>query len=383
MKPFEYDNSSVLLSGLIFYTLKGVFMAKAVKRGKRWRCLVFSHYEYEDGKKVRKYKSFTADSKREAERQAAQWEYDKNQKAVADITVRDAIDQYITIKTNVISSSTEDGYRAYLDSGKYAAIENYKVSELDQVILQSWISGLAKKYNPKYVKNIYGLFTGAAGMAGINLDRIAPTLPQGKAPDGHVPYDAELTKLLEYLSKPNKQELRAACLLAAFGSLRRSEICALTPADFDGNIVSVTKGMVRNGRGGWRIQSHAKNDTSNRIAVIPQEIIGMIDLTHERIVNTNPDALTNRFRRAIKYAGMDKSFTLHSLRHYYVSIAHALKLPDQYIMKMGGWKTDYVMKRVYRTTLSDVEKEEQKKLNDHFSKLMQPKCNQTADQPSK
>ena len=41
-------------------------MAKATKRGKKWRCLVFSHYEYKDGKKIRKYKSFTADTRREA-----------------------------------------------------------------------------------------------------------------------------------------------------------------------------------------------------------------------------------------------------------------------------------------------------------------------------
>lgn len=357
-------------------------MAKAVKRGKRWRCLVFSHYEYEDGKKVRKYKSFTADSKREAERQAAQWEYDKNHKAAADITVHDAIDQYITIKSGVLSSSTDDGYRAYLDAGKYADIENYKISELDQVILQSWISGLAKKYKPKYVKNIYGLFTGAAGMAGLNLDRIAPTLPQGEAPDTYVPYDAELDKLFKYLENPKKYELRVACLLAAFGSLRRSEICALLSSDFSGTTVVVNKGMVRN-RGKWKIQPHGKNDTSNRIVTLPKEVIDRIDLTREKVIDTNPDALTNRFRRAIKYAGMDKSFTLHSLRHYYVSIAHVLGIPDAYIMKMGGWKTEHVMKRVYRTTLSDVEKAEQAKINDHFSQLMQPKCNQSADQPSK
>ena len=36
-------------------------------------------------------------------------------------------------------------------------------------------------------------------------------------------------------------------------------------------------------------------------------------------------------------------------------------------MKMGGWQTDYVMKRNYRSTLTDVEKKEQAKLNKHFA----------------
>lgn len=357
-------------------------MAKATKRGKKWRCLVFSHYEYKDGQKVRKYKSFTADTKREAERQAAAWEYDKSHKVI-DITVRDAIEQYITIKKNVISSSTADAYRAYLDSGKYSAIENIKTSDLDQIILQTWISSLAKKHKPKYVKNIYALFSGAIRMAGIDLDQIAPTLPQAEAPEVYVPYDDELRTLFEYLNKPEKYELKVACLLAAFGSLRRSEICALLSSDFDGNTVRICKGMVRDGNGGWRIQNHAKNDTSNRIVTLPQEVVEAIDLTCERVIDTNPDAITNRFRRAVKYAKMDNDFTLHSLRHYYVSIAHVLGIPDQYIMKMGGWKTDNVMKRKYRTTLSDVEKQEQEKINAHFSALMQPKCNQKPKQAHK
>ena len=35
-------------------------------------------------------------------------------------------------------------------------------------------------------------------------------------------------------------------------------------------------------------------------------------------------------------------------------------------MQMGGWKTDNVMKRVYRDALPDIMKEEQKKLDEHF-----------------
>lgn len=344
-------------------------MAKATRRGKKWRCLVFSHYEYEDGKKIRKYKSFTADTKKEAERQAAAWEY-KQSHAAENLKVRDAIEQYITIKEGVLSSSTVDAYRAYVDSGKYSEIDHIKITDLDQVTLQAWITKLAKKYKAKYIENIYALFSGAMHMARLDLTPIAPTLPQADAPEIYVPYDAELKDLFEYLDKPKKYELRVACLLAAFGSLRRSEICALLPSDFEGNTVRISKAMIRNGRGGWKIKNHAKNDTSNRTIVLPQKVVDSIDLTRERIIDTNPDALTNRFRRAVIYAGMDSSFTLHSLRHYYASIAHALGIPDEYIMKMGGWKTDYVMKRNYRTTLSDMEKKEQDKLEKHFDDFL-------------
>ena len=66
---------------------------------------------------------------------------------------------------------------------------------------------------------------------------------------------------------------------------------------------------------------------------------------------------------------MPQAFSIHALRHYYVSIAHVLGIPDAYVMKMGGWQTDYVMKRNYRSTLTDVEKKEQAKLNKHFAKI--------------
>ena len=115
-------------------------MAKATKRGKKWRCLVFSHYEYkEDGQKVRKYKSFTADSKKEAERLAAVWEYDQAQNA-GKLSVHDAIEQYIDVKETALSPSTVTGYRSYLKTGKYEPLEDLDVSEVDQRGLQLWVA---------------------------------------------------------------------------------------------------------------------------------------------------------------------------------------------------------------------------------------------------
>ena len=61
---------------------------------------------------------------------------------------------------------------------------------------------------------------------------------------------------------------------------------------------------------------------------------------------------------------------MHDLRHYSASILHAIGIPDQYIMARGGWKTDNVMKRVYRDTLSDVEKEMNQKAVDYFEQSM-------------
>ncbi|MCJ7856255.1 hypothetical protein MUJ63_08055 [Lachnospiraceae bacterium NSJ-143] len=53
-------------------------MAKAKQLPSRqWRTLVYSHTEIIDGKKVRRYESFTADSKRESQFMAAQFAVNK------------------------------------------------------------------------------------------------------------------------------------------------------------------------------------------------------------------------------------------------------------------------------------------------------------------
>lgn len=340
-------------------------MAKAVKRGKKWRCLVFSHYDVVEGKKVRKYKSFTASTKKEAERQAAQWEYDRN--APKKLSVKEAIEQYIRVKEPALSPSTVTGYKSYLKTGKFSALEETDVSEIDQLALQLWVSDmLDDDYKPKYVRNCYGLLRPALTMAGIG--DIPVTLPMVILPEIYVPTDKELKQLLDYLTREDP-ETKTAAILAAFGSMRRSEICALKPSDFDGNMVTVQRSIVKRDDGKWVVKKTPKTVKSRRTIALPPQAINGIDLSHDPIIPLNPDQLSKRFRKAVKHAKMPQQFSIHSLRHYYVSIAHVLGIPDAYVMKMGGWQTDYVMKRNYRSTLSDVEKKEQEKLNKHFSAM--------------
>ena len=341
-------------------------MAKATKRGKKWRCLVFSHYEYKDGEKVRKYKSFTADTRKEAERLAAVWEYDQAQNA-GKLTVHDAIEQYINIKESALSPSTVTGYRSYLKTGKFMPLEDLDVSEVDQRGLQLWVAYMLEEdYKPKYIKNCYGLLRPALTMAGIGS--IPVTLPMVIMPDVYVPTDKELKKLLAYLDKEDP-EVKTAAMLAAFGSMRRSEICALRPSDFGQDTVTVRRAIVRNSSGKWVEKKTNKTVKSHRTIVLPSQVMKSIDFSHDPIISLDPDQLSKRFRKAVNHAGMPQAFSIHALRHYYVSIAHVLGIPDAYVMKMGGWQTDYVMKRNYRSTLSDVEKKEQAKLNKHFSKM--------------
>ena len=84
---------------------------------------------------------------------------------------------------------------------------------------------------------------------------------------------------------------------------------------------------------------------------------------------TIPLILSNRFRRAVKYSHVPNKFRFHDLRHYYASIAHALGVPDAYIMKTGGWKSEHVMKRVYREAMDDKMRSESEKMLEHMTEM--------------
>ena len=331
-----------------------------------WRCQVFAGTD-ERGKRL--YKSFTVKDpsrkgKKECERLAAEWALDRADKG-DNITVYDAVRKYIDTKEKALSPSTVRGYERYLKK-RIVPIQSELLPDLAQARVQAWVNGLYPECSEKYIKNVLGLFNSAVAYCGGRTFDV--TIPSSAKPLLHTPCDDEVKLLINHIR--NRPELLAAVLLAAFGSMRRGEICALTPDDFHGCRVRVSKSMVRDKDDFWVIRPVPKTDESNRTVILPDFVMGEIVLpVRGRVVPLHPEQVSNRFRRAVRSCGCETRFRFHDLRHYYVSIAHALGVPDAYIMQMGGWKTDNVMKRVYRDTLPDVMKAEQDKMTGHFSKV--------------
>lgn len=342
--------------------------ARKLKSGS-WHCSVFSHYEWVDGKKKRKYESFTCSTpgrkgKAECERMASEWQYNSRRTRAADFTVQESLERYLAAKEHVLSPSTIKTYTQYKDS-YFAVIGPLLLRQIDDEDVQAWVSGLAETRAPKTVKNIYNFFTAACDMFGKGDFKV--TLPQKKKSKLYTPTDEEIEKLLEYLNKPQKAELRRAVMLSAFCSLRRSEICALTDKDIVGNRLLISKAVVRDKDGLW-VTKVPKTTDSYRYVDVPDFLMEELRTIKGPLVNCKPNQITNRFVDAIKYSGCPH-FRFHDLRHYYVSISHALGIPDAYIMENGGWKTDHVMKSVYLATMDDRRKMEQEKLQQHFGAM--------------
>lgn len=325
-----------------------------------YRCQVLD-YTDPDGK--RHYKSFTAPTKAEAQFLAAQWRTNRTEEKNPKLTVYEAVDRYIKMKDSVLSPSTIAGYKRMHKNYFNNEFGRTDLNDLKNTDIQIWIGDLAERLSPKTVRNINGLFQASIEMFLPDF-HFTTTLPAKTKPELYCPSDEDVKKLLKHISGT---ELEIAVLLAAFGPLRRGEICALTNKDIKGNIISVSKSMVLGPDREWIIKQ-PKTYGSYREVEFPDFVIEKTNGIKGRIIQASPDNISERFRRALDTAGLPH-FRFHDLRHYSASIMHAIGVPDQYILQRGGWSSDNVMKTVYRNTI-DLEKARQtKKINKHFQKL--------------
>lgn len=326
----------------------------------RWRVRV---YDYTDDAGIKHYRSFTAATKKECAFMAAEFAQNKDRIASGDLTVGEALDEYIRVKSEVLSQSTIRGYKTQRKN-YYQSIERYKIRALTSPVVQEWINKLAVRISPKTVSNVNGLLMATVGMFAPEL-HLHVTLPRKQASNLYTPSDTDVKALLAAITD---DELYLAVLLAAFGPLRRSEICALTDTDIHGNIISVSKSMVKDDKGEWHIQPRPKTDSSFRKVDFPDFVIEHIPDKSGQIFDATPDQISMRFCRTIQKNNLP-SFRFHDLRHYSASIMHAIGIPDQYIMQRGGWATDGVMKAVYRGAIDEQTAKMNQKINQYFSEL--------------
>lgn len=331
--------------------------AKKLPSG-RWRCQAYLGEV--DGKK--KFKSFTADTKKDAEYLAASFLHERKAYNSADCLVADAIDRYIASRQSVLSPST---FREYRRSQKrdYAALDGYALSALNSDVVQSFINSHSSTKSPKTVKNIYGLFISAVRSVNPSL-YFRVTLPQQKPKEYHIPTDEDVKNLIALAD----EDLTKAIILASVGTLRRGEISALDYSDIKKNTVHVHADIVLDINGQWVKKAIPKTSGSDRYITFSQSVIEKLGSGTGRIVPLDPSQISERFARIRNKLGLSCRF--HDLRHYSASIMHALGIPDQYIMERGGWTSDAILKSVYRNVLADKQTEFTAKTNEYLDKLL-------------
>lgn len=288
-------------------------------------------------------------------------ELDKVHAKSETMTFRVAAQKYIDSKKNVLSPSTIRGYSGIIRqiSDVFLGSNIYDITALD---VQSEINRMAENCSPKTVRNHHGFISAVLGTFRPDL-KLNTTLPQKLKTDPYIPSDDDVRRILEYA---NGTEFEIPIILACYG-MRRSEICALTLDDLSGDILSITKAKVQNENLEWVIKT-TKTTASTREIVIPLEVA---DKIREKgyVYKGYPGEITKFLTATQKKLGIPL-FSVHKLRHYFASKMSAMNIPEEDIMRFGGWETDYVMKGVYRHAMEDKNRDAQRAAADKLGNTL-------------
>jgi integrase len=225
--------------------------------------------------------------------------------------------------------------------------------------LQAIVNDYAPGHSSKTVKNMSCFIVSVLSAHNITLK--SPTLPQTERKSPYIPTKEDVSRIFEYLSG-TKYEVPIT--LAALG-LRRSEICALTIDDLNGNVLRINKALVQDKAGKWVVKT-TKTTASTRTIIIPDELA---DLIREQgcVYEGFPAMIYKHLKMAQNDLGIP-SFTLHKLRHFFASYMHDLGYTDKQIQEAGGWRDgSRVMKIVYQHAM-DMD-EAKKGMSDSIGRL--------------
>ena len=338
-------------------------IAKKMPSGS-WSCVVTVGYE--DGKRIQKrvtVKDPSRSGKKKCEQLAIQLSVEARTKPSA--TVSECVHRYIKSKEKILSPNTICGYRQ-LERNAYESISDKEASSINAYDLQTWMTGFAENHSAKSCANAKGLLIASLNMECPEI-RYHVTLPQTTPYDYYSPTDEDVLTLLRL----SDGELKKAILLAAFGTLRRGEICALTENDLKDDAVHVSKSIATNPDGGYSVKQ-PKTASSVRTVPLPKSVIRQLTPTNGKIVDLTLKGLSKRFETVMQKAvseGMHP-FRFHDLRAYSISARHAMGIPDQYVIGTSGHSTDTVMKRVYRREMADKKREFDRMANEHFDAVV-------------
>lgn len=336
----------------------------------------------ENGKRI--YKSFTAPTKREAQymAQAYKLNYTEEQKQADNIPLSEAFTRYIDSKVNLLSPATVRGYRRLSNTELVqSGLAKKRINDLTQEDIQRAVNIYALNHSAKSVKNFHGLVSAVLAVYRPSF-KLATTMPQKKKTELYVPSDEDIVKLLNAVEG---EDIEIPIMLAAFGSLRRSEIAALTAEDVKGNYITVSKAVVMN-EDNELVTKAPKTYAGYRTLEMPEFVIKKLP-KKGKVTKLNPNMITKQFSKALEKAEIPH-FRFHDLRHYQASKLHAMGIPDKYIIARGGWQTEHTLKNIYQHTMDKKRQDVESQICCHFTQMIknpvaaeavQHECNTNVD----
>ena len=289
-------------------------------------------------------------AKDQSEMLARQWRLSAEDSEIYGLTVGQAMEQYITDRSKVLSPSTITDYKRYIplfESLSIICVDDLKTSEI-QALVNEW----AVSVSAKTIKNRVSFLLSALDYAECDK-RFRIRYPKSQSKDIQSPDLDDVQMLLR--NAPD--DFKPIIYLAAVGGLRRGEIAGLKNGDVSRDLctVYVHADVVRDGNT-WAYKPYTKNAKAGVIQ-LPKFIVDLLpDGDPEAFVfGMNPNMISHRYDNLRKQLGLE--FNFHSLRHFAASFRSDLGIPRKYIEEVGRWESgSKVVDRVYDNTLNSSRK---------------------------
>lgn len=314
-----------------------------------------------DGKTIRK--SFTAADKKQAEISALEWQKKifKYSNEPNQLTLGEAIEKYIDSRRNILSPVSIATYER-IKKNYFVTLQEKKLSNISQNMLQAEINELSYKLSPKSVRSAWGLISST--IKHTTNETINVTLPKKQKIIYATP---DLQTSLKILEACKGTEIELPVTLALRLGLRVSEVCGLKWSAVHDDYIVIDNVIVSYGKEEY--EKSPKSVAGNRKIPLPPDIKDLINAQphiNDYVVQKNSKAIGAMFRRILQKNNLPHC-RFHDLRHATASAMALLNIPDRYAMKIGGWDSPDVLHSIYQQTFTQEELAFSKLLSDFFT----------------
>lgn len=278
--------------------------------------------------------------------------------------VRDLVSDYIRAREGIVSPSTIDGYERKARNNLQELMKLH-VKDLTRSRVQAAIDSEKETYSGKTIWEAWSLIQSATG---VEIDGLV--LPSKKPQKKPPVYSSDDLRHLILALAEIGGEVECAGLLAAWLSLRRSEIFGLRWIDIRPGAIRVEKARVYD-REHKLVEKETKNETSERLIPCDRYILDKINaLPHdgEHVFRMSTSGIWKGITEACSRAGIEHGY-LHGLRHTNASIMELVGVPSVYANKRGGWASDHIRTKTYTDAIPEGDLEAAQMVDDYFRSI--------------
>ncbi len=267
-----------------------------------------------------------------------------------DKTLRQAIDEYIDKRSNVLSPSTIKGYRRD-QRNRFKSVMDKKISRNED--WQKLVDLELETYAKRTVRNAFGLVKSALKDIGIFVSASVGQIPRADIQwltDEQIPIFVKAVQ-------GDKCEIGA---LLALHSLRRSEVCAMEwdNVDLKSGILRVRGAVVEDEKGKLVSKKENKTVSSARtLHIVIPELKAALEKVEDksgRLYSYHPNTLCRQINAVCRKNGLPE-VGVHGLRHTFASLCKHLGLSEDETMRRGGWSNITTVHKIY-THISEADR---------------------------